>query len=525
VYDDDARAKKRNWWKHGVFYQVYPRSFADTNGDGIGDLPGITGKLDYLEWLGIDAIWISPFFRSPMADGGYDVSDHCDVDPLFGTLGDFDQLLEAAHDRGIRILIDYVPNHTSSEHPWFVESRSSRSNPKRDWYWWRDPRSDGSRPNNWISKFDGPAWEWDAATGQFYLHLFLPEQPDLNWSNPEVAEAMRQVLRFWLDRGVDGVRIDVCHGMAKDRELRDNPANPEGERLVSLTGRATFSQLHRYDENRSEVHGIIHDFRRILDSYSQRGRERMAVGEVYLLDPKEVVPYLGDGTDELHLAFNFAFLLSPWSARHLRERVEQSESLLPPTAWPNYSLSNHDHSRHASRYGAERAKAAAMVLLTLRGTPFLYYGEELGMADVPEAGGWDPVGRDPERTPMRWDASLCGGFTSGRPWLPLCHPPVNVASQSEDPDSVLSLYRRLLALRRRTPALHAGDYVTRLAPPDIFAWQRGGEIDVAINMGQEDVRLDLSGIVIAATEPTREGERVAGRTPLAPDEGLVVRLD
>lgn len=501
------------WWKSGVGYQIYPRSFADQNDDGMGDLPGITAKLDYLEWLGIDLLWLSPIFRSPMADFGYDVSDYCDVDPLFGTLADLDLLLAEAHKREIRVLLDFVPNHTSDSHPWFVESRKSRDSSKRNWYWWRDPKPDGSPPNNWLSNFIGPAWTLDKATGQYYLHLFLPEQPDLNWANAEVESAMHSVLRFWFERGVDGFRIDVVHGMAKDALLRDNPPNPDPRTRMRRP------LLPVYSQDQPEVHDIIRGLRRVFDEYSA-----VSVGEVYLMDTERISQFYGNGTDELHLAFNFRFLWSPWRAASFCKRVEEVERCLPPSAWPTYTLSNHDHSRHATRYGASSVPAAALMLLALRGTPFLYYGEELGMPDVPLASGHDPVGRDPERTPMRWDPSPNGGFSRSRPWLPLCPTEYNVEGQASDDDSTLSLYRRLIALRKATPALSSGDYATLPSPDSVFAWRRGHEVDVAINMGDEPVGFALTGTVIGATDRSREGETLRGKVPLAPNEGVVVQL-
>jgi hypothetical protein len=331
------------WWKHGVFYQIYPRSFMDANGDGVGDLEGIRRRLDHLAWLGVDALWLSPCFPSPMADFGYDVADYCDVDPLFGSLADLDQLVADAHACGLRLILDWVPNHSSDRHPWFLESRASRTSPKRDWYVWRDAKADGSPPNNWQSAFGGPAWEWDAPTQQFYLHSFLKEQPDLDWRNPEVVAAMHDVLRFWLERGIDGFRIDVIQRIAKDPELRDNP-----------TDARTGAQHHIHDENHPDVHEALRALRKLVDSYG----DRMMVGEVYLMDPAQVARYYGRG-DELHLAFNFSFLRSPWAAAAFRREIERFESLVPPEGWPDWVLSNHDVSRHRTRYDhAELGDAA-----------------------------------------------------------------------------------------------------------------------------------------------------------------------
>src|SRR5947209_3812887 len=411
------------WWKEAVFYQIYPRSFADSNGDGVGDLEGIRRHLDHLQWLGVDGIWICPFYPSPMADFGYDVADYCDVDPLFGTLDDFDRLLADAHARDIRVIIDWVPNHTSDRHPWFVESRSSRDNPKRDWYVWRHgvpgPNAvaggPDQRPNNWRAAFGGDAWTWDETTEQWYLHLFLPQQPDLNWRNPDLVDAMHGVLRFWLDRGVDGFRIDVVQGLAKDRELADDPPG---------------TVLPRSSTNdHPDAHPILRELRRLVDGYPQ---EPVLVGEVYLLSTEQVVRYLGHG-DQLHLAFDFTSLYAPWDAAAWRACVERVGAALGPVdAWPTWTLSNHDNVRHRTRYdgpaGDARARAAAVLLLTVRGTPFLYEGEELGLedAEIPPERVVDPGGRDGCRAPIPWDPSPDHGWgvpgggpeRGDGPWLP-----------------------------------------------------------------------------------------------------------
>ena len=522
-----------DWWKHGVVYQIYPRSFADSGGDGVGDLPGITAHLDYLNdgtpaSLGIDAIWLSPFYPSPLADFGYDVADYCDVDPVFGTLADFDRLLAEAHARGIRVLVDLVPNHTSDRHPWFLESRSSRDDPKRDWYVWADSGPDGGPPNNWQSSFArvGPAWTFDRRSGQWYLHSFSPAQPDLNWWNPEVRKAMDGVLRFWLDRGVDGFRIDVAHRLARDPELRDNP-------LVDAGGAE-----YRADQDWPEVHEILRGFRRTLDEYD----DRMAVGEVYLLDPAKVVRYYGEAGDELHLAFNFSFLRQPWKAGAFRAATNLFEALLPAAAWPDYTLSNHDHVRTASRYdqggrGQARARVAAVMLLTLRGTPFLYYGEELGMTDgeIPPDRVVDVDGRDPQRTPMQWDGSPGGGFTSGDPWLPLAanHRQVNVAAQQNDPASMLSLYRRLIWYRKGSAALCDGDYHSLPdTPGGVYAYLRSAGAErllVALNFTGAGVGVPVAGAGRGTLELSTDPRRPAGEVgleplALAPNEGVMVRL-
>jgi alpha-glucosidase len=532
------------WWREGVLYQIYPRSYEDSNGDGVGDLPGITRRLDHLngrpDSLGIDGIWISPFYPSPMADFGYDVADYCDVDPSFGTLADFDDLVAEAHARAIRVIVDLVPNHTSDRHPWFVESRSSGSNPKRDWYVWADPKPDGSPPNNWRSSFfrrQVSAWTLDETTGQYYLHSFLPEQPDLNWWNPEVREAFDGILRFWLDRGVDGFRIDVAHRMARDPELRDNPdyGLAPGVPLDHWT-----DDLAPRDQDWPEVHEILRRWRRILDEYDAR----MAIGEVWILDPRRMVRYYGQSDDELNLAFNFAFLRAPWSASAFRDEVELFERLLPAGAWPDYTLSNHDNSRAVSRYapagdlarGRRRARMSALMLLTLRGTPFLYQGEEIGMADgpVPPDRIVDVADRDPERTPVQWDATPTGGFTAGDPWLPV-NPEtsvVNVEAQRRDPDSMFELYRTLIRIRRASPALRRGSYRALPNLPDhVYGYERelGAERwFVFLNFGDATAAIDTGerARVRLSTDTTRQigPERATGTIHLRPDEGILLSL-
>ena len=471
-----------------MVYQIYPRSFADADGDGVGDLEGVRRRLDHLEWLGVDAIWLSPIFRSPMADFGYDVSDYTDVDPVFGTLEDLDRLVADAHDRGIRVVLDWVPNHTSDQHPWFVESRASRDSPKRDWYVWRDGRPDGGPPNDWAANFveparwqrdpasgelrrlpdetgavdhRGTAWTFDEATGQWYLHLFLPEQPDLDWCNPDVEAAMHDVLRFWLDRGIDGFRADVVHMIGKH----------VGDELPTM--------LQSRVGTGDTVHDILRRIRVLLDGYEG---ERMMVGEVFLLDPAEMARFYGDN-DELHLSFNFAPLFTRWRADRWRQRVSEAETLVTPeVGWPTWVLSNHDTVRHADRYGTEgRARAAAVLLLTLRGTPFLYAGEELGLRDgvIPPDRVVDPGGRDGCRAPIPWTRSDDHGWGDD-PWLPF--PPEaaerSLEAQREDPTSILHLYRSILAARRASPALQVGDLTLLDAPDGVLAWERASGDDV-----------------------------------------------
>ncbi|RMF04801.1 MAG: alpha-amylase, partial [Chloroflexi bacterium] len=443
------------WWQTGIIYQIYPRSFQDSNGDGVGDLPGITQRLDYIQDLGVDAIWLSPIYPSPMHDFGYDVADYCNIHPMFGTLADFDHLLAETHRRGLKLILDLVPNHTSDEHPWFVESRSSRNNPKRDWYIWKDPAPDGGPPNNWLSVFGGPAWTLDETTGQYYLHQFVKQQPELNYQNPAVLAAMLNNMRFWLDKGVDGFRVDVITMMAKDPQFRDEPPNPDWD------GRGLFNSLqHIYTQNLPEVHSIIRQMRAVLDEYD----DRMMVGETFLPFP-ELMKYYGKNLDECHLPFNFHLIArgefhqsTPWRADVIRQIVEEYEAALPPGGWPNWVLGNHDVPRVATRAGQAQARVAAMLLLTLRGTPTCYYGDELGMENVkiPPEFVQDPpavnqpeiadlVGRDPVRTPMQWDDGPNAGFTAAgvQPWLPLAPDARtrNVAVQSAQPDSMLNLFR------------------------------------------------------------------------------------
>jgi alpha-glucosidase len=532
------------WWQTGVIYEIYPRSFADSDADGTGDLAGITGRLDYLQWLGVDAIWIAPFYPSPMADFGYDVADYTDVDPLFGSMADFEELLAAAHDRGIRVVIDFVPNHTSDQHPWFVESRSSRTSAKRDWYFWRAPGPDGRLPNNWISMFGGPSWEWDEATQQFYLHTFLKEQPDLNWRNPEVRAGMFAAARFWLDRGVDGFRIDVAPMVMKHPELRDNPANPEPPDAWRAARLGSWlEQLHVNDLNHPDMHELYRSFRAMLDAYPG---DRVSIGELHDPDFARWAEYYGERQDEIHVPFNFHVTYSPWESGAVRRAVEGVQGALPAGAWASWVLGNHDQPRIASpeRAGVAQAKAAMLLLLTLRGSPTIYYGDEIGMVDVPvaTAAARDPLerrepgrGRDGARSPMQWDASPNAGFTGpeATPWLPVGPEAaaINVAGQAEDADSILTLTRRLIRLRREHPVLHLGDFERSGPTPDgTFAFRRiseAGLITVALNMTDEARTIPGigPGRVLIATHRDREGARLGETAELRPNEAVAVELD
>jgi alpha-glucosidase len=506
----------------------------DSNGDGIGDLAGIRSKLDYLVWLGVDAVWLSPIYPSPMADFGYDVSDYCDVDPRFGTLAEFDALIADAHRLGLRVILDYIPNHTSDQHPWFVESKSARTSPRRDWYIWRDPRPDGSAPTNWLSEFGGSSWTFDAASGQYYYHSFLREQPDLNWRNPEVRQAMYEVLRFWLERGVDGFRVDAIHHLFEDEELRDNPLD-----IKWKPGMPPHRRLaRRYTIDLPEVHGAVREMRAVLDRYS----DRLLIGEAYL--PFErLMLYYGEQLDCFHLPFNFHLIQARWQARHLRDLVARYEGLLPQGAWPNWVLGNHDRSRIASRVGPAQARVAMMLLCTLRGTPTLYYGDELGMRDVPIPQGAvrDPyekqvpgmgLGRDPERTPMQWSAAPHAGFSSATPWLPLAadYRKTNVERQAREAGSMLSLQRALLELRRKRPGLAFGSYEGIAAGAEIVSYFRshGASRDaVLLNLSERPQRPNLSPALRRAkielsTHPERSGT-VLGPTLLG-NEGVVLQV-
>jgi alpha-glucosidase len=495
------------WWQRGVVYQIYPRSFADTSGDGVGDLQGIIQHLQHLRWLGVDALWLSPIYPSPMADFGYDVANYTEIDPVFGTLAVFDDLVAAAHAGDLRVLLDWVPNHTSDRHPWFMASRGSLDNPYRDWYVWRD------EPNNWRRAFDGgPAWTYDPRTGQWYLHHFLAQQPDLNWNNPAVREAMHDVLRFWLDRGVDGFRADVVHLIGKEPALADVADDLAGNRVGT-----------HYDP---VTHDWLREIREVLDSYPG---ERAMVGEVNLDDPVLVARHTG--TEQLHMAFNFNLLRAPWGAASFRDAIARVDAAVREhDAWPTLVLSNHDESRHRTRYGGDerRARVAAVMLLTLRGTPFLFAGEELGLEDahIPPARVVDPGGRDPERAPIPWDSGPRHGW-AGEPWLPWPPEPDvrNADRQRRDRDSIAALYRRLLRFRRGDEVLQGGALELRDAPDGVLSYDRvAGDVRrrMVANCTDHPITVPTDGAWQIAVATSRRREDAIFDGELEPTEALLL---
>ncbi|HXQ90315.1 MAG TPA: alpha-amylase family glycosyl hydrolase [Acidimicrobiales bacterium] len=528
------------WWRGAVLYQVYVRSFADSDDDGVGDLRGLVRRLDHLAWLGVDALWLSPVTASPNADWGYDVADYCAVLPEYGTLADLDELIAAAGRVGIRVLLDLVPNHTSDQHAWFVESRSSVDSARRDWYVWADPQPDGSAPNNWVSSFGGPAWSLDPVSGQYYLHNFLPEQPDLNWWYDGVRDAFDDIVRFWWDRGVAGFRIDVVNMMIKDAELRDNPPATEDDPFIMQM----FGQRPIYNGNRPEGHDILRRWRAISDGYTPA---RLLLGETNVDTLEMLASYYGTSDDELHLGFNFPFIEAPFEVDALVGVVDRIEDLFPSTAWPVWTGSNHDVSRLATRWcdGEEpKVRLALLMLLTLRGTTVLYQGDEIGLTDgvFEKEQLLDPVGlrfwpyypgRDPERTPMPWDDGPNAGFTSAgvTPWLAMADAPMTVAGQRAQPGSVLHLVRDVIAVRRASPDLQTGAYRRLPAGEGVWAWQRGTDTVVALNLSDDEHTVALPPAaagteagrrVVVGTHRDREGSPTGDVLDLAPWEGVVL---
>ena len=516
----EKKLNSGEWWRNGVIYQIFTPTFADANGDGKGDLQGIIQKLDYLNdgglqqdrSLQIDAIWLSPINQSPMYDGGYDVSDYCTLDPMFGTMEDFEALIAQAHQRNIRVILDLVINHTSEEHSWFTESRSGKDNAKSDWYHWQDPGDDGGVPNNWLSFYNGAGWTYCETRQQYYYHTFDCHQPDLNWHNPEVREAIYQMIRFWLDKGVDGFRLDASSVYSKDKDYRDNPFKVGAENSEDFT-----SQHHLYDKDLPENHQIIKEIRAIIDEYD----ERVLIGETFIGSGLyESVIFRGVNNDELHLPFTFDFPFSPWYPGHLQKEIIKKELMTPDDAWSVYFLDNHDIPRHLSRWvdcslcdnPVGIAKAAAAILLTVRGTPVLYYGQEIGMVDlekIPSDKMRDRVSikhegesasRDGIRTPMQWDRSAQAGFSFGKdiePWLPVNdnYTEVNVSTELEDEDSILNFYRALIAIRKNNRVLQEGSWRTLIHYPyEHLAYVRETETEqvlVAINFSYEkEFKLD-----------------------------------
>lgn len=522
------------WWKKGVIYQIYPRSFQDSNGDGIGDLAGITQRLDYLKWLGVDAIWLSPIFPSPMADFGYDVADYTAIDPDYGTLADLDTLLAEAHERDLRVLLDLVLNHSSDQHQWFVESRASRDNPKRDWYLWRDPAPDGGPPNNWMSYFGGPAWTLDETTGQYYLHSFLREQPDLNWRNPDLKAAMFDAVRFWLDRGVDGFRIDALHCIGKHEDLPDEPLNPDYRPGQDSQKRMTHNI---YSVDGPLVHEVLRELRVVMDAYP----DTFTIGEVPAsVGYPSLVKYVG--LDELDMVFDFTPMRSPFTASGQAASIAALESNAPAGFLPGVVYGNHDLSRVARREGLARARLAALLLLTRRGTPFVYAGDEAGMTgmEIPPERQQDPAGqrggwnRDDARTPLQWDDSPNAGFTTGEPWLPVApdYRTVNVAAQRGDADSMLSLYRWLLGYRQESLALQTGtSQPVESGSPEVYAYLREADehrVLMVLNFSEEEQMVDLAhlgeGQVIISTHMDRAERITLKHLFLRPLEGVVIEL-
>jgi alpha-glucosidase len=527
------------WQDVNAIYQIYPRSFRDTNGDGVGDIAGMTEKLDYIKGqpnsLGIDAVWVSPFFRSPMADFGYDVSDYYSVDPLFGDLEDFKTFIKEAHDRSIKVMVDYVPNHTSDEHPWFVASKSSRENDKRDWYVWRDPQSDGSPPNNWLSVFGGSAWEFDEGTGQYYLHSFLTKQPDLNWDNPKVREAMCDVLRFWLSLGVDGIRADAVRWVSKDPELRDNPPNPDYKEGTD----PYHSQILRYSRYGSKLFDYLREMADVIESFP----DTVILFEDYPdrhFDVHEQYANFYSVNPSVAAPFNFEGLKSPYGAHEYRQFIDRFQEMTNNKLRPFYCFSNHDKPRLVSRVGGTaQARLVGLLQLTLPGIPVIYYGDEIGLHDVvitPDQ-VHDPfekqtpglgLGRDPERTPMQWSGAENAGFSTTTPWLPLAEDfkTNNVAAQTDDPDSFFAMYRALLELRR-SAALRVGDYIEWPGSNDrVFGFKRKSEFEtllILLNMSNEAIECaDAEGEVIYSTHPSLE-TLTNESIKLQPQQGVILR--
>ncbi|SFJ72637.1 alpha-amylase family glycosyl hydrolase [Bradyrhizobium sp. Gha] len=511
------------WWKSAAIYEIALISFQDSNGDGKGDLAGLISRIDYLKWLGIGAVWLTPIYKSPFRDLGYDISDYCSIDPAFGSLDEFDRLLEALHAEGIRLILDLVPNHTAIDHAWFVESSSSPNSAKADWYIWADAAESGGPPSNWLSRFGGSGWEWCEARRQYYYHSFLVEQPDLNWRNPEVQKAMADVMRFWLDRGVDGFRVDASAVLIKDELLRDNPPNPQAKGKPPPQ-----RQTPVFTDDRKETMNCIEFIREVIDSYP----DRLLCGEVQGKTDR-IGHFYGDGRPRLHLPLNFALLDAQWQALSLQAAIDAYLNAIPDKAWPVWLIGGHDKQRIASKIGTAQMRVLAMLLMTLPGTPFLYMGDEIGRKRVPIAPDRvrDPferlvpgygLCRDPERAPMRWDDSESGGFTTGGPWLPLERGEApNVAEQQRDDRSLLALFRALIGLRREHACLREGGYAPLRSRDDVLAFKRvagATEMLVALNTTSEPRKWHWRGRgrVLMSTHLDRP------REPL-PDAAILLR--
>ncbi|MES2436740.1 MAG: alpha-amylase family glycosyl hydrolase [Patescibacteria group bacterium] len=535
--------KKVPWYKNSVVYQIYPWSFKDSNGDGIGDIQGIIEKLDYLndgteKSLGVGAIWLSPIYKSPMKDYGYDISDFYAIDSRFGTMEDFYDMTVEAHRRGIRVIMDFVTSHTSSEHPWFTESRSSKNNPKRDWYVWRNPKPDGSPPNNWISVFGGPAWTYDEFTGQYYLHHFLKDQPDLNWRNPEVREEMKRILDFWMHRGVDGFRVDAISHFIEDAEFRDNPLN---ESYREGKDHPYSKYLHKYSKDQPELKEVVELLCDTLDNHE----EKFVVSEAHL-GVKDLVNVYKYSQKKIHAPFNFNLINMRWSAHAYKKFIDSFDALLGEDEIPTYVLGNHDQPRLASRVDSKRARTLAMLLLTVKGMPFIYYGEELGLKSVkiPQHKLKDAFSiqtskkhssRDPERTPMQWNEEKYAGFSYAEPWLPLSrtYKENNVEKQQKDSTSMFSLYSKLIHFRNNSQALIEGSYKSlSTVSKKVYAYIReykDEKILTILNFSKDSVTesFDFSKaeIICSTYMDTKKKQKLDGEgLTLRPYEGYIIKI-
>ena len=543
--------EKKKWWQKAVFYQIYPRSFADSTNNGIGDLQGIIKRLNYLQELGIDTIWFSPFFSSPQKDYGYDITDYKAIDPEYGTMKDFEELLEKAHSQDIKIILDMVLNHTSDEHPWFLESRSSKQNPKRDWYIWRKGRGRNQTkpPNNWKAVIGGSAWKWDEQTEEFYLHQFLPYQPDLNWYNEAVQVEMFSTLQFWLDKGIDGFRLDIIHTLFEDKEFRNNPRS--WRFLPSIDSTAYNFQIPKYTKYLQETVDMCVRIRSLIDSYSP---ERMVVGEV-MEGPRIFRPLYGENNNGLNLVFNFKLCDKSFSAKKFFQVIHETENILPEPYWPCFALSNHDKPRMISRYGNNEKKARLLtfLLLTVRGTPFIYYGEEIGMhqGKIPTQALRDPlashkvmgipigrfIGRDGCRTPMQWDSSSGNtGFSSDpktTPWLPISTNSdlINVETQKKDRNSMLSFFKHLLRIRKAENALSEGRLYKLMIPSkNCLTFERRVNqegILVILNFNKKQIQIQIpypSSKVIFSTNKLKISEDTTNSLTIQDYEGLLLKF-